>query len=50
MIDIVPGDLKYGPNDGITLLEKYYYNMLCAYRKFFISDLLHFEQQHSLDF
>ena len=25
LIDIVPGDLEYGQNDGIALLEKHYY-------------------------
>ena len=25
MIDVVPGDLEFGQNDGIALLEKHYY-------------------------
>ena len=51
MIDIVPGDLEFGHNDGIALLEKHYYkeaNMARLLRKW-LDIVLHFSCYYPLE-
>ena len=51
MIDIVPGDLEYGQNDGLALLEKHYYkeaNMARLLRKW-LDIVLHFSCYYPLE-
>ena len=51
MIDVVPGDLEFGQNDGIALLEKHYYkeaNMARLLRKW-LDIVLHFSCYYPLE-
>ena len=51
MIDVVPGNLEYGQNDGIALLEKHYYkksNMDRLYQKW-LEVVLHFSCYYPLE-
>lgn len=51
IIDIVPGDLEFGQNDGIALLEKHYYkeaNMARLLRKW-LDIALHFSCYYPLE-